>query len=231
MRIIPKNTKFHYTFRNKLQNQKVVKADLQALYVFGKRKAKLNRIYKINAWLQKHHTKPNPSIVGGGRGGCGGYPPQELARCDDVKFSTNLCVNNTGVVGQVPTTPVGTKRDRSVFVSHVFTQRLLFGNHGIVCDTHGALPVKYLRTARLDIAKALKKKSKVWHRLCCDTPVTARPVETRMGKGKGGISYWEAKVTPGMVLFEFSGLGKAGVQNILKNLQQKSPLRLRHISI
>lgn len=196
MAIIPKNTKYHYRFRNKLHNKKVEKADIRARYVFGKNQAKQNRIFKINAWFHKH----NPATT-----------------------SHNSLRLNTPqiVVDDIPYN----------FVSHVYTKRLLFGNHGIICETHGVLPVKWVKTVILDIAKKLKKKSKVWLRFCCDTPVTARPVETRMGKGKGAISYWETKVTPGMVLFEFSGTSSTGVQSILKSLQQKSSLRLRHVRI
>lgn len=196
MAIIPKNTKYHYTFRNKYQNKKVEKADIRARYVFGKAQAKKNSIFKINAWLHKHNSAYQHAL--------------------DRKHHLN--------------TPQAMGDDTTHgYVSHAYTNVLLFGNHGIICETHGVLPVKWAKTAKLDIAQKLKKKSKVWLRFCCDTPVTARPVETRMGKGKGAISYWETKVTPGMVLFEFSGTPSMVVQSILKSLQQKSSLRLRHV--
>ena len=60
--------------------------------------------------------------------------------------------------------------------------------------------------------------------------MTARPVETRMGKGKGPISYWVARVHPGQILFEFNGLTKALANNILENLSKKSPMLLKLIS-
>ena len=202
MAIIPKNTKYHYRFRNKYRNQKVVKADIRARYVFGKNRADHNRMFKINAWYHKHGAAI-PS----------GNPPSAVS--NGFRLSTPPQTTDDAITHN--------------FVSHVYTKRLLFGNHGIICETHGVLPVRWVKTVTLDIAKKLKKKSKVWLRFCCDTPVTARPVETRMGKGKGAISYWETKVTPGMVLFEFSGTSSAGVQSILRSLQQKTSLRLRHV--
>jgi large subunit ribosomal protein L16 len=192
MRFTPKKTKYHYTFRNKLQNQKVAQADIRALFAFGKNHAMLNQIFKVNAWCQTYDSTLHCTI--------GSNP---YVYDNDI----HLCNGR--------------------YLNHAYTGSLLFGNFGIAFETHGKLTSKFVKTVHLDIAKTLKKKSKVWLRLCCDTPVTARPVETRMGKGKGAISYWEAKVSPGQMLFEFSGITKHGVMGILKSLQQKSPLRLR----
>ena len=190
MRITPKKTKYHYTFRNKLQNKKIMQADMQARSAFGKKRAQLNQIFKINACRQAYCAALKEGIAAPAKKGATDLPKKS-------------------------------------FVNHASSQQLLFGAYGIIFETHGKLSAKFIKTLHLDIAKTLKKKSKVWLRLCCDTPVTARPVETRMGKGKGAICYWEAKVSPGQVLFEFSGITKTGVMGILKNIQQKSPLRLR----
>ena len=188
MRIIPKKTRYHYTFRNKLQTKKVAKMDVRANGL-GKQ-AKCNTIFQIKTW-------------------CQGFTP----------YVDNHIDRNVSNTMQDLTT--------HHFVSYGNSHQLLFGDFGIISETHGKLTAKFIKTIHLDIAKALKKKSKVWYRLCCDTPVTARPVETRMGKGKGSISYWEAKVRPGQVLFEFSGLRLTSMNHILNNLQQKSSLRLR----
>lgn len=112
-------------------------------------------------------------------------------------------------------------------VSHQRSHDLLFGTYGFAFETHGTLSAKFIETVRLDIARALKKKAKVWLRLCCDTPVTARPVETRMGKGKGSIAEWQAKVRPGQIFVEFSGLSKAGSRDLLHNVLKKAPLILK----
>ena len=190
MRITPKKTRYHYTFRNKLQTKKVAKIDAH-VNAFGKIQTKCNHIFQINAWLQTFTPLLNYETID--------------IQSDSYRIDYTTCQ----------------------FVSYGNTHQLLFGNYGIISETHGKLTAKFIKTIYLDIAKTLKKKSKVWLRLCCDTPVTARPVETRMGKGKGSISYWEAKIRPGQVLFEFSGLRLTSMHHILNDLQQKSSLRLR----
>lgn len=98
----------------------------------------------------------------------------------------------------------------------------LFGAYGIITLKHGTFSAKWLQTVHLTISKILKKKARAWVRICCQTPVTARPAETRMGKGKGAISHWEVKVRPGQILFEFGGMDSSKANFILKNLQKKS---------
>lgn len=106
----------------------------------------------------------------------------------------------------------------------------LFGRHGIVFDVYGSLTAKFLETTRMEVAK-IAKKARFWLRLCCQTPMTARPAETRMGKGKGAISHWETRLRPGQIWFEFAGLSDAKVSQILIGLQKKSPFRIRLIGM
>lgn len=106
---------------------------------------------------------------------------------------------------------------------------LLFGNYGIMFETQGQLSAKLVTTMRNNISQVLKKRGKVWLRLCCDTPVTARPIETRMGKGKGSVSYWASRVRPGQVYFELEGLSYSKANLILRILQKKSPYCLKLI--
>ena len=107
------------------------------------------------------------------------------------------------------------------------TNKLLFGYCGICFKQYGIISSKCVETAKLDIAKILRKKGRVWARICCDTPISARPAETRMGKGKGPISYWAAKVYPGQSFFEFSGITKTQLQEIYRALCQKSVINLK----
>jgi large subunit ribosomal protein L16 len=109
------------------------------------------------------------------------------------------------------------------------TNRLLFGPYGICFAQYGTINAKFVDTANLDIAKILRKKGRIWTRVCCDTPVTERPVESRMGKGKGSISYWVAKVQPGQLFFEFSGISLEQLKEIYKKLSQKSGINLKII--
>nr|YP_010003111.1 ribosomal protein L16 [Ulva sp. TM708]AZP40143.1 ribosomal protein L16 [Ulva sp. TM708] len=112
----------------------------------------------------------------------------------------------------------------------VSSKRLLFGLYGIYSVQHATISAAYVETIKLDIAKTLKKKGRVWTRICCDCPVSARPAETRMGKGKGSISHWVARVRPGQLLFEFSGITKPQLDEIFQKLCKKTSIGLSIIS-
>lgn len=112
----------------------------------------------------------------------------------------------------------------------VNSKSLLFGLYGICVVQHATISAAYVDTIKLDIAKILKKRGRVWTRICCDCPVSARPAETRMGKGKGSISYWVARVRPGQLLFEFSGITKGQLDEIFQKLCKKTSIGLNIIS-
>jgi large subunit ribosomal protein L16 len=150
----------------------------------------------------------------------------------DLRLSRAICLTKAWVpslpqlssLNKVPMVP------GHLFQNHDSTTRLLYGSYGIAFEKHANLRSSFISTIRLDIAKLLKKQSKVWLRICCDTPVTARPVESRMGKGKGAISYWQAKVCPGQIFFEFHGITKDIAHTIFQNLTRKCSVPLRLIS-
>ena len=106
---------------------------------------------------------------------------------------------------------------------------VLFGTYGVCFERHGTFNAAYIETVAMEGAK-LRKKGRAWLRLCCNTPVTARPIETRMGKGKGTISYWETKVRPGQVFLELAGISKARLARFMESLRKKCSMRLRLIS-
>jgi large subunit ribosomal protein L16 len=116
-----------------------------------------------------------------------------------------------------------------VALSRPKAKKLLFGRYGICFKQYSIISSKCVETAKLDIAKNLRKKGHFWIRICCDTPVSARPAETRMGKGKGSVSYWAAKVTPGQLFFEFSGVNLVQLKEIYQNLCEKSAIRLKMV--
>ena len=118
-------------------------------------------------------------------------------------------------------------KKKAVVVPQV--NRLLFGRYGVCFKGYSIISAKCAETAKLDIAKTLRKKGRSWIRICCDTPVSARPAETRMGKGKGSISYWAAKVSPGQLFFEFSGINREQLKDIYQKLCKKSPVSLKII--
>jgi large subunit ribosomal protein L16 len=107
---------------------------------------------------------------------------------------------------------------------------MLFGRHGIMFENYGILTSKFLQTTYMEVNKITKKR-RLWLRLSCQTPMTARPAETRMGKGKGAISYWATAIRPGQLWFEFEGLNETKRNQILISLQKKSPYRIKLIGI
>lgn len=117
------------------------------------------------------------------------------------------------------------------FQAHAYNSCLLFGQYGICFEQNGTLSAKFIETVRLICARKLKKKGRCWLRICCQTAVTARPAETRMGKGKGTISFWQAKVYTGQMFFEFSGLSQSTLNEIFNKFCKKSPLKLKLITV
>lgn len=80
-----------------------------------------------------------------------------------------------------------------------------FGDYGLQAMEPGWVSARQIEAARRAIVRALKRRGKIWIRIFPDKPVTRKPAETRMGKGKGNVEFWVAVVKPGRVLFEVGG--------------------------
>ena len=87
-----------------------------------------------------------------------------------------------------------------------------------------------IEAARVALTRNMKRKGKLWIRIFPDKSVTARPPETRMGKGKGAPEYWVAVVKPGNILFELDGLPETVARESLRLAATKLPIRTRFIS-
>jgi len=120
------------------------------------------------------------------------------------------------------------KAETAVYSSHF--DKIRFGSCGIYFQEGGTLSSKSLITARLAVSRILKKNGRFWIRICADTPVTSRSAETRMGRGKGAISHYEAKITSGMVFMEFSGVKIDTLATIFKELTKKTHLRIKYVN-
>jgi len=83
---------------------------------------------------------------------------------------------------------------------------LKFGEIGLKATSSGVLSARQIESARRIIAKKIKRKGKIWLRVFPDLPITSKPSESRMGKGKGAISYWAVKIKSGTALFEICGV-------------------------
>ena len=82
---------------------------------------------------------------------------------------------------------------------------LKFGIFGLQALEKGKITAKQIEAVRKTISNFMKRSGKIWIRIFPDTPITAKPTEVRMGKGKGNVSYWVSKVKPGKILYEVSG--------------------------
>ena len=81
-----------------------------------------------------------------------------------------------------------------------------FGTYGLKAVTRGQLTARQIEAARRAMTRAVKRQGKIWIRVFPDKPITEKPLEVRMGKGKGNVEYWVALIQPGNVLYEMDGV-------------------------
>ena len=86
------------------------------------------------------------------------------------------------------------------------SNKLVFGTIGIKAAEAGLISSRHIEAARQAIARKIQRKGKIWIRIFPNHPVTKKPTEVRMGKGKGAVSYWASKVSGGTMLFELGGI-------------------------
>lgn len=86
--------------------------------------------------------------------------------------------------------------------------RVSFGDFGLQATTRGFLTARQIESARRAITRHVKRGGKLWIRVFPDKPVTKKPVEVRMGKGKGNVEYWVAPVQPGRMIYEIQGVSE-----------------------
>lgn len=107
---------------------------------------------------------------------------------------------------------------------------LVFGDYGLQALEPAWITAQQIEAARIAITRSLKKGGRMWIRVFPDKPVTKKPAETRMGKGKGNVDHWVAVVKPGRILFEIIGVSKEEAEEILKQADAKLPIRTRIVS-
>ncbi len=107
--------------------------------------------------------------------------------------------------------------------------RLAFGTFGIKSLEPGWITSRQIEAARIAMTRAMKREGQVWIRIFPDKPVTKKPAEVRMGKGKGAPEYWVAIVKPGTILFEASGVNIDMAQEALRLATQKLPIKLKFV--
>jgi len=107
---------------------------------------------------------------------------------------------------------------------------LAFGDYGLKAMRCGWITDRQIEAARVAMTRSIKRGGKVWIRLFPDKPITKKPAETRMGKGKGAPEQWVCVIRPGKILFEMEGVGRAVAEEAMKLAAAKLPLPTKLVS-
>ncbi len=107
---------------------------------------------------------------------------------------------------------------------------LAYGDFGIKAVEHGRIDSRQIEAARIAMTRAIKRTGKVWIMVFPDKPLTAKPLETRMGKGKGAIDRWVMNVKPGRICFEMAGVSTELANKALTLAQHKLPFKTKIVS-
>mgnify|MGYP006392453351 FL=1 len=94
--------------------------------------------------------------------------------------------------------------------------RVSFGEFGLKATTRGFVTARQIEAARRAITRYVKRGGKLWIRVFPDKPVTKKPVEVRMGKGKGNVEYWVAPIQPGRVMYEIQGVSEESAREAFR---------------
>lgn len=108
--------------------------------------------------------------------------------------------------------------------------KISFGQFGLKAMSPAWLTARQIEAARIAMTRYIKRGGKVWIRIFPDKPVTQKPAETRMGKGKGSPEYWVAVVKPGRVLFELGGVDEDIAKEALRLASHKLPMKTKFVS-
>lgn len=119
----------------------------------------------------------------------------------------------------------GRKRGKAARGSHV-----AFGEFGLKALEPAWITSRQIEAARIAITRHIKRGGKVWIRIFPDKPVTEKPAETRMGKGKGSPEYWVAVVKPGRILFEVAGVAEDLSREALRLAAHKLPIKCKFVA-
>ena len=106
---------------------------------------------------------------------------------------------------------------------------VVFGDYGMQTIDRAWLTASQIEAARIAINRYLKRKGKLWIRIFPNKPISQKPAETRMGKGKGSPEYWVAVVKPGRILFEIEGLDEKDAEQTFKLCSYKLPIKTKTV--
>ena len=115
------------------------------------------------------------------------------------------------------------KADKGSQISH--------GSYGLKAMEPGRITDRQIEAARVALTRHMKREGKVWITIFPDKPITRKPAEVRMGKGKGNPEYWVAPVKPGRIMFEADGVSVEVAEEAMRLAAQKLPIRTKFVII
>jgi large subunit ribosomal protein L16 len=104
-----------------------------------------------------------------------------------------------------------------------------FGDYGLQAVSSGRLIVRQIEVVRIVMTRYVRRQGKIWIRVFPDKPITKRPAETRMGKGKGSVELWACPVSRGRVLYEMEGVSEEMAREALRLASHKLPIKTRFL--
>lgn len=107
---------------------------------------------------------------------------------------------------------------------------LNFGSYGLKAVEPERVTARQIEAARRAMTRHMKRQGRVWIRIFPDVPVTAKPIEVRMGKGKGSVEYWVAEIQPGKVLYEMEGVSEELAREAFNLASRKLPFKTTFVT-
>lgn len=108
--------------------------------------------------------------------------------------------------------------------------RVSFGEYGLKATTRGRITARQIEAARRAITRSVKRGGKIWIRIFPDKPVSKKPLEVRMGGGKGNVEYWVAQIQPGRVLYEIEGITEEQARAAFRLAAAKLPVQTTFVA-
>lgn len=108
--------------------------------------------------------------------------------------------------------------------------KVSFGEYGLKATTRGRVTARQIEAARRAMTRHIKRGGRIWIRIFPDKPISKKPLEVRMGKGKGNPEYWVAQVKPGVVMYEMEGVSEDIAREAMRLAAAKLPVRTIFVS-
>ena len=108
--------------------------------------------------------------------------------------------------------------------------KVSFGEYGMKAVERGQITARQIEAARRAMTRHIKRGGKIWIRVFPDTPITKKPIEVRMGKGKGNVEYWVSKIQPGKMLYEMEGVSEELAREAFALAAAKLPVKVAFVT-